>query len=107
MPHWDIPLSVAPGIPETKLTLYKELGCQSAEGSELLLRAPNTHCNRIGVIQGKHTHQVLSVDAVIVIADQNIKRLDHRQRHKFLHLTQGAQDNIEFSHFVPSMLYKW
>ena len=58
------------------------------------------------VIQAEHTHNVLTVDILVVITHHHIKGLIHGQLYKILHLLEGTHNDIELMHIIPSGLYK-
>ena len=76
------------------------------EFTEFLVGTSDAHANGIAVIQTKHADKSFSIDLLLIVTYQHIKRLHHSQRYELLHLAEGANVNVKVMHPFLLTLYK-
>lgn len=99
------PPRVFPGRCNKGLCYEKTGGCL-LKFLERGLIAVNAYQDRAAVIQSQHTHQALSADVLVAVANKHIKRLLCRQSNKGLYIRERSHSDAELSHKIPLRLYK-
>ena len=101
-------MKTAPGNPGTvfQVMLNYKSGGILTKTEIFILAADHLYQQRVLEIQREHTDIVFAVDLGAFVANTDFKGLDHGDRDKLLHLTEGMEQNMELMHFAPPILYK-